>query len=220
MLDKIKNKMINKTNNIIAIGGMIGIGKTTLTNALKKELNAEAIYELEDEDELQSKLLTAMYERNTYAPKLFQFLMLWQRHDKYLAASQKEKTIIMDRTIFEDVIFADANMSDNLIDSLTYYENWNSRVWELIQTGGLPKLYVILKADWKTIEKRLKDRNRESEISNYKENEEYFKKLHKDYVKNVKDICEKFNIPYIIVDAEKELEEKVELIKNKIKTLN
>ncbi|MGL4616641.1 MAG: hypothetical protein ACRCUM_00220 [Mycoplasmoidaceae bacterium] len=50
-----------KLSNNYAIGGMIGAGKSTLSRALAKEIDAEIVFELNVKYELQNLLLKKLY---------------------------------------------------------------------------------------------------------------------------------------------------------------
>ncbi|WP_300351412.1 deoxynucleoside kinase [Clostridium sp.] len=93
-----------KVNNSIAIGGMVALGKSTLTDALSEAIGANPIREIDSRDTLTTLLLESMYKRdgnNIYAP-LFQIYFLLTRYNKYIEHSNDKQTAIFDRTIFED----------------------------------------------------------------------------------------------------------------------
>lgn len=111
-----------KVSNIIAVGGMIAAGKTTLVEALSKELSCDILYELDDNDEIQNALLKGLYEKQDIAPSVFQLYFFLRRFENYKKASKKNELVIVDRTVFEDRLFAHQNMSADPI-TFTFYDN-------------------------------------------------------------------------------------------------
>ncbi len=203
-------------NKVIAIGGMIAAGKTTLANDLAAKIGAKVNYELDENNKTQDVLLEDMYKREPDAGTVFQLYLFLKRHRQYVEASQSNTPIILDRTIFEDRLFAHENMLDDII-SFSYYDRmWEEKVSEMINKVGLPNLYVILKVDWNTFKDRIFKRGRKSEIDNFSLNEEYFKNLNNIYVDYLENTCLKFGIPYIILDANLPNNEKIEKILNKL----
>lgn len=53
MREMLKNQFQKiRVSNSYAIGGMIGAGKSTLSRALAKEIDADIVFELNEKDEL------------------------------------------------------------------------------------------------------------------------------------------------------------------------
>ena len=61
-----------RVSNSYAIGGMIGAGKSTLSRALAKEIDADIVFELNEKDELQNLLLKKLYEGDKTSAIAFQ----------------------------------------------------------------------------------------------------------------------------------------------------
>lgn len=206
-----------KVSNIIAVGGMIAAGKTTLVEALSKELSCDILYELDDNDEIQNALLKGLYEKQDIAPSVFQLYFFLRRFENYKKASKKNELVIVDRTVFEDRLFAHQNMSADPI-TFTFYDNmWRDKINELVYSIGLPKLYIIIDIDWKTFMERLFKRDRKVEVDNFKQNEDYFKNLNNMYVDFLSQTCQTFGIDYIILDAKLDNVTKIKLINEKLK---
>lgn len=211
-----------KVSNSVVVGGMIAFGKSTLVNALSKQLdNAHIVTEFDDNDQLAHMLLDKMYgrENNIIYGSVFQLYFVLQRFEKFRQNCNRENLTIFDRSIFEDWLFAHENIIRPSV--FRYYESlWKDISNELVYEHGVPKLYVILTGDWELFKKRLFERNRTTEIENFEKNKMYFKRLlsiYQDYMINV---CKDFGIECLLVDANLELEQKVEMVLEKLKTLN
>lgn len=205
-----------RINKIIAIGGMIAAGKTTLVDELSEELKAQKLYELDDSDEIQKALLKGLYEKKNIAASVFQLYFLLNRYDNYHKISHNDNYTIVDRTIFEDRLFAHQNMANDPI-TFSFYDNlWKEKAFELIYNDGVPQLYVILALDWETFKQRLFKRNREVEVKNFDINEAYFKSLNEYYVDFLTETCKTYGIDYLVLDAKMDNKEKIKLIKEKI----
>lgn len=208
-----------KVNNIIAIGGMIAAGKTTLVEDLAKELQAEMLFELDDKDEIQNALLKGLYERRNIPATVFQLYFVLNRFENYKKYSALKNTVIVDRTIFEDRLFAHQNMADDPITFSFYDKIWREKAFELVYSVGVPKIYIILKVDWETFKQRLFKRNRDVEVNNFDNNEDYFRRLNEVYVDFLEKTCQTYGIDYITLDAKMPNDEKIKLIKRKLEEI-
>ena len=212
-----------KISNCIAIGGMISAGKTTVCEELVKKYNFTFIPELSnDESDLMNVLLKKMYEREIIANSVCQLQFILGRYEKYKSSNLEVKPneiLVFDRTIFEDRLFAFHNMLDEP-SVYEYYEKlWRDKVHELLYNVGTPKLYIILTLDWSLFKKRIYQRNRKIEIDNFKLNETYFRLLNETYLPYLKNICNAYSIPYIIINASLPLKEKIKIIDKELKEL-
>ena len=205
-----------KVANAIAIGGMIGAGKSTLTRELGKKLNADVIFELNENDELQNLLLKRLYEGDETSAIAFQVYFFCSRFDNYRKGVLNHNLSVFDRTIFEDRLFAHQNMTADPIMFGFYDSMWHEKTKELIYSVGVPKLYIILDLKWEVFKERIFKRGRKSEIDNFSENENYFKSLLSVYVHYLKKTCQIYGINYIIINSEMPTEKQIEQIMQKI----
>ena len=145
----------------VAIAGNIGSGKTTLTEILTKRYGAKAYYEQTD-----NPYIYDFYNDMSRWAFQLQVSFLGSRIEQTLdMMSSGEKTIIQDRTIYEDAhIFAENLHSMGLIasrDFATYM-----KIFEL--TTNLipqPDLLIYLRASIPTLVSQIKRRGRAYEMN-------------------------------------------------------
>lgn len=216
-----KHKQIKVANNIV-VGGMIAFGKSTLAEALHDTLKpSKIVFELDNDDQLMMLLLDKMYQRsnNVLFGSLFQLYFVLNRFENYKTNCNSSELTIFDRSIFEDWLFARENINKPSV--FNYYNSlWENVCQELIYEYGVPKLYIILDADWDLFKERIFKRNRKVEIDNFTKNEDYFRHLLSIYKEYLVGTCKDFGINYLVVDARLELEDKVKLIQDELKKLD
>lgn len=135
---------------VIVIGGMIGLGKTTVAEILAEQLGSQVFYESVDDNPILPLFYTSSKEEieaKRY-PFLLQLYFLNSRFKTIKDALQHENNII-DRSIYEDWYFAKRNRDLGRISSLEFemYEKLLKNMME--ELTGLPKkapdLMVYLK---------------------------------------------------------------------------
>lgn len=145
----------------IAISGNIGAGKTTLTAKLAKHYNWIAQFE--------------SVESNPYLPDFYKDMERWafnlqihflnSRFNHIKDISDKRKTIIQDRTIYEDAyIFAATLYRSKVLserDFSTYMELFDS----MLEHIKPPDLLIYLKADIPKLVEQIQKRGRVYEES-------------------------------------------------------
>ena len=221
MTEKLKSNFQRiKVGNAIAIGGMIGAGKSTLSKALGQKLEASVVYELNENDELQNLLLKKLYEGDKTSAIAFQVYFFCSRFDNYCNGVNNNRISVFDRTIFEDRLFAHQNMTSDPIMFGFYDSMWHDKTKELIYSVGVPKLYIILDIKWEDFKKRLFERGRKSETDNFDQNEPYFRSVHRIYTEYLVNVCQVYGINHIVLDATIPTEKQVEMIMAKIKNEN
>lgn len=196
----------------LAIGGMIASGKSTLVKNLSSALNIPAMEEFEENDVVFNTMLKWLYEGVKDSSMLLQMYFL---HNHWSSQKEYLDDVIVDKHIIENLIFAEEHLSPELLelyqDTFTNYVNHTRK----------PDVYIILNVEWKTFEERIRQRGRQQEIDNFDKNREYFKRLISTYVQKLTALCEKFEIPYYVVDTdeltEQETLRKVLLIIDKYK---
>ncbi|MGM0369656.1 MAG: deoxynucleoside kinase [Bacillota bacterium] len=168
-------------DNVIVLGGMIGVGKTTYAEIIANHLNSKVFYESVDDN----RLLEKFYDNKQRWAFALQINFLNHRF-KSIKKALTDRDNVLDRSIYEDALFArinyeDGNMSEAEFDC--YLELLDNMMEEI---EGMPKkapdLFIYLQASFSTIEERIQQRGRAYEqFDNNPELETYMKKLHNRY---------------------------------------
>jgi deoxyadenosine/deoxycytidine kinase len=140
----------------IAVEGPIGVGKTSLAQALAKEINARLV--LEDAD--NNPFLPRFYEDPDKYAFPAQLYFLLTRHKQQRELSQQDlfaQATVSDYLFAKDRIFAALNLAP---DELTLYEG----VYKLLDAKmPKPDLVVYVRARIDVLAERLRKRNRDFE---------------------------------------------------------
>ncbi|MGW1544934.1 deoxynucleoside kinase, partial [Streptomyces sp. NPDC002309] len=154
---------------VICVGGMIGIGKTSVAELLAKELGSNVFYESVDDNPILPLFYTSSPE--DIQAKRYPFLLqLYFLQTRFAAIKEayRHGDNVLDRSIYEDWYFAKVNHDLGRISSL------EMRVYEglldemMREIDGLPyrkapDLMVYLKADFETVLHRIGLRGRDFE---------------------------------------------------------
>ena len=145
----------------IAIAGNIGSGKTTLTRLLSKHFGWEAHYE----DVETNPYLSNFYEDMQRWSFNLQVYFLNSRFRQIIKIRQSGKTVVQDRTIYEDAyIFAPNLHSMNLMTTRDF-ENYSS-LFELMSSFiKPPDLLIYLRSSIPNLVNQIQKRGREYEES-------------------------------------------------------
>ncbi len=177
----------------IAIAGNIGSGKTSLTQLLSKHFGWEAHYE----DVESNPYLHSFYNDMQRWSFNLQIYFLNSRFRQVISIRNSGKTVIQDRTIYEDAhIFAPNLHSMNLMSSRDF-ENYSS-LFELMSSFlKPPDLLIYLKASVPTLVHQIQKRGRDYENA-----------IRLDYLKSLNERYETWISSYnigklLIVDVDK-----------------
>ncbi len=158
----------------IAIAGNIGAGKTTLTTALSKHYNWDAHYESTDNNPYLSDFYNNM-QRWSFSLQVY---FLHNRYQQVLKIISGDKTVIQDRTIYEDAYIFAPNLHDMGLMSGRDFQNY----FELFKTMSSqikpPDLLIYLKASIPSLVNHIQQRGREYEGSI---SLDYLKRLNERY---------------------------------------
>ncbi|MBP5613846.1 MAG: deoxynucleoside kinase [Bacteroidales bacterium] len=140
----------------IAIAGNIGSGKTSLTQLLAKHYNWLPQYEDVDDN----PYLTSFYEDMQRWSFNLQVFFLNTRFRHILEIRKQKKSVVQDRTIYEDAyIFAPTLYEMGLMSSRDY-NNYLSLFELLDSVIQAPDLLIYLKADIPTLVAHIQQRGR------------------------------------------------------------
>lgn len=143
----------------IAIAGNIGVGKTTLTKKLSNHYQWEAHYESVDDN----PYLDDFYDDMQRWAFNLQIYFLNSRFNQIKSIQESGKTVIQDRTIYEDAyIFAPNLHAMGLMNSRDY-DNYRSLFHLMENFIKAPDLLIYLRASVPTLVKQIQTRGREYE---------------------------------------------------------
>ncbi len=158
----------------IAIAGNIGSGKTTLAGLLSKHYGWEAHYE----DVETNPYLNNFYEDMQRWSFNLQVYFLNSRFRQIVEIRESGKTVIQDRTIYEDAYIFAPNLHDMGLMSGRDFDNYSS-LFELMSSFiQPPDLLIYLKASVPTLVSQIQKRGREYENTIRLD---YLKKLNERY---------------------------------------
>lgn len=169
---------------LLVIGGMIGLGKSSVAELLGKHFGTEVFYESVDDNPILPLFYTASPEEiaNKRYPFLLQLHFLDTRY-KSIKQALYDNNNVLDRSIYEDWYFAKKNMELGRISELEFslYEKLLYNMLEELQ--GLPKkapdLMIYLKGSFDTVLSRIRKRGRDYELD--PELVEYYRFLWEGY---------------------------------------
>lgn len=161
----------------IAIAGNIGSGKTTLTGLLAKHFGWEPHYEDVD----TNPYLNSFYEDMQRWSFNLQIYFLNSRFRQIVEIRKSGKTIIQDRTIYEDAHIFAPNLHGMNLMSTRDFDNYRS-LFELMSSFiQAPDLLIYLKASVPVLVNQIQKRGREYESA-----------IRLDYLKNLNEMYEEW----------------------------
>lgn len=154
----------------IAIAGNIGAGKTTLTERLAYHYGWEPHFE----DVEENPYLVDFYDDMKRWAFNLQVYFLNSRFSTVLQIHQSGKTVIQDRTIYEDAYIFAPNLFDMGLMNRRDFDNYLSLFELMSKLVKAPDLLIYLKASVPTLVKQIQLRGRE-----------YENNIRLDYLKNL-----------------------------------
>jgi deoxyadenosine/deoxycytidine kinase len=145
----------------IAVAGNIGSGKTTLTGLLSKHFKWQAHYEDVD----TNPYLQSFYEDMRRWSFNLQIYFLNSRFRQVVDIRKKGKSVIQDRTIYEDAYIFAPNLHAMGLMTTRDFDNYSS-LFELMSSFiQPPDLLIYLRASVPTLVNQIQQRGREYENS-------------------------------------------------------
>lgn len=195
----------------IAIAGNIGSGKTTLTGLLAKHFGWEPHYEDVD----TNPYLNSFYEDMQRWSFNLQVYFLNSRFRQVIEIRKSGKTVVQDRTIYEDAFIFAPNLHSMNLMSTRDFENYLSLFNLMSSFIQPPDLLIYLRASVPTMVHQIQKRGREYESS-----------IRLDYLKGLNDRYEEWIAGYtlgklMVVDVDNlNIEEKPEHLGEVIDRIN
>ena len=148
-----------KDNPFVGIAGNIGVGKTTFTEVLAKKYNWDEYYE----SVIDNPYLSDFYGDMKRWSFNLQIYFLQHRFAGQLEISNKNKGVIQDRTIYEDVQIFAKNLYEMRHMSKRDWDTYQNLFKNMVQFLEPPNVIIYLKASTDTLISRIKNRNRDFE---------------------------------------------------------
>ena len=145
----------------IAIAGNIGAGKTTLTKLLAKHYKWNTHFE----DAEDNPYLYDFYEDMQRWSFNLQIYFLNSRLNQIMEIRRSNKTVIQDRTIYEDAYIFAPNLHAMGLMTTRDYKNYMDLFNTMMTFIQPPELLIYLRATIPTLVKQIQKRGREYEES-------------------------------------------------------
>lgn len=158
----------------IAVAGNIGSGKTTLTSLLSKHFGWDAHFEDADDNPYMNDFYNDM-QRWSFNLQIY---FLNTRFNQMLSFRRSGKTLVQDRTIYEDAYIFAPNLHAMGLMSTRDFENYFTLFNMLGSLIQPPDLVIYLRASVPTLVKQIQKRGRK-----YEDNIrlDYLKRLNERY---------------------------------------
>lgn len=145
----------------VAVAGNIGAGKTTLCTQLAKSFGWEVHYESTKDN----PYLSDFYEDMQRWSFNLQIYFLNSRYQQILEIQGGDKTVIQDRSIYEDAHIFAPNLHDMGLMSTRDFENYLELFKTMCSQINPPDLMIYLKASIPTLVDHIQQRGRDYEGS-------------------------------------------------------
>lgn len=145
----------------IAIAGNIGAGKTTLCNLLAKHFNWEVNFESTDDNPYLSDFYHDM-QRWSFNLQVY---FLNSRYQQILDIQKGDKTVVQDRTIYEDAHIFAPNLHDMGLMAARDFENYYTLFKTMTSQIRPPDLLIYLRTGIPTLVDHIQKRGRDYEGS-------------------------------------------------------
>lgn len=214
---------------VIVVGGMIGLGKSSVAEILGEHFNSEVFYESVDDNPILPLFYSESEEeiQKKRYPFLLQLHFLNTRFKSIKEALYEDRNVL-DRSIYEDWYFAKKNMELGRISELemSIYEGLLDNMMEELESipKKAPDLMVYLKGSFDTVMKRIKMRGRDFEVDDSLI--DYYKFLWEGYDNWVE---KQYNASQVlivdmdkmdVVNCEEDKERLIKMVEDKLKESN
>ncbi len=189
---------------LIVVGGMIGLGKSSVAEILGEHFNSDVFYESVDDNPILPLFYSESEEeiQKKRYPFLLQLYFLNTRF-KSIKEALVNNNNVLDRSIYEDWYFAKKNMElgrINEIEMKIYEDLLHNMLEELDELPKkAPDVMVYLKGSFETVLNRIALRGREFEVD--ESLKEYYNFLWRDYDNWVKECYSASEV--LVIDMDK-----------------
>ena len=143
----------------ITIAGNIGVGKSTLVRLLSQRQDWEPVYETVSENPYLADFYGDMRRWSFHSQVFFLSRRLQQHH----ALITRQKSVIQDRSVYEDAEIFARNLHNQGNMSLRDWEAYYDLFETLTTLLPAPDLVIYLRATVPTLQKRIAQRGRDFE---------------------------------------------------------
>jgi deoxyadenosine/deoxycytidine kinase len=202
-----------KKGHYVAIAGNIGAGKSSLTGLLADNFEWNAYYESVDDNPYLSDFYEDM-RRWSFNLQIY-FLSSRFKHQKEMLS--KNKNVIQDRTIYEDVEIFARNLHNMNLMSDRDFQNYSSLFDEMSYYLRPPDLLIYLRAEVPTLVKQIQQRGRDYENTIRIDYLEKLNKLYEDWIdrySHEKLIIDTDNLDF--VNEQEDLGKVIELVEQRL----
>lgn len=176
----------------IAVAGNIGSGKTSLSTRLARHFGWEVHYE----DTTNNPYLSDFYDDMQRWSFNLQIYFLNSRYQQILNIRNGDKTVIQDRTIYEDAYIFAPNLHEMGLMSRRDFENYFTLFKNMNSQVSPPDLLIYIQASIPTLVKHIHNRGRSYEGSM---SLDYLKRLNQKYEEWVANYKEG---PLLVINAD------------------
>lgn len=214
--------------SVIVVGGMIGLGKSSVSDVIGEALGSQVFYEKVEGNRVLEKFYTASDEEIQLKryPFLLQLEFLSSRF-RSIKEALVDNNNVLDRSIYEDLYFAQKNHELGRISELElvlYKEISEEMLKELDELPKkAPDLMVYLKGSFDTVLKRINKRGRGYELA--PDLVEYYKFLWEGYDEWIYNHYKASDVLVIdmdkmdVVNNPEDKEQLIQMVKNKLKEI-
>ena len=211
---------------LIVVGGMIGLGKSTVSDIIGEHFGSDVFYESVDDNPILPLFYSESEEeiQKRRYPFLLQLYFLNTRF-KSIKEALVQNNNVLDRSIYEDWYFAKKNMELGRISELEMeiYENLLNNMMEELEElpKKAPDIMVYLKGSFETVLNRINKRGRDFEIDDSLK--DYYHFLWKDYDAWVQNHYKASQVLVIdmdkmdVVNSEDDKKELIRMLEEKLK---
>ena len=211
---------------LLVVGGMIGLGKSSVAKILGEHFKSDVFYESVDDNPLLPLFYSESEEeiqRKRY-PFLLQLYFLNTRFKSIKEALINDNNIL-DRSIYEDWYFAKKNMELGRISELemNIYENLLNNMMEELESlpKKAPDIMIYLKGSFETVINRINLRGRDFEVDDSLK--EYYQFLWRDYDNWVNNHYKASQVIIVdmdnmdVVNSEEDKDKLIKMVEDKLK---